>query len=384
MSSRPLHFEPIDILRGFAALSVVVYHIIEHFNWTLFPTSGPLVWFRAGWMGVDLFFVISGLVIGLSAFSGIDRNGPSEFRKQFATRRIARIVPLHYLTLLVFIVLVSPELFFNGFVKNLLAHIFFVHNLTLDWHGAINGSNWSLGTEMQFYALMLLIAPWVKTNRWWIVGAVLVGISWFWRFGVALFVHVSPDLGPFPVFVASTQLPGTLDEFAFGLILARLVRSELFKHLLTSRGRLALFLTTTLLMSACLWLYWHFASSYWGSKLMMVVWRSFLGLSLASVLLFSLTWNISGIARTLLSPLYYLGTISYGIYLWHLPVLMSLKRLPWLSPIDVLYIAIPTTCILASVSWHFFEAPIMSRLTNEAPIKNSIMQLLATRTRNAA
>ena len=40
------HFDSIDILRGFAAISVVVYHVIEHFNWSSFPISGPLLWFR--------------------------------------------------------------------------------------------------------------------------------------------------------------------------------------------------------------------------------------------------------------------------------------------------------------------------------------------------
>ncbi len=48
------HFDSIDILRGFAAISVVVYHIIEHFNWSSFPTNWPWLWFRFGWMGVVL------------------------------------------------------------------------------------------------------------------------------------------------------------------------------------------------------------------------------------------------------------------------------------------------------------------------------------------
>ena len=114
-SAPSAYFENIDVLRGFAALSVVIYHVIEHYKWVAFPNSGPLVWFRVGWMGVDLFFVISGFVIGLSAFVGIDRSGPKNFRIPFLTRRVARIVPLHYLTMLVFVVFISPELLFNNF-----------------------------------------------------------------------------------------------------------------------------------------------------------------------------------------------------------------------------------------------------------------------------
>ena len=76
---KKLYFENIDLLRGFAALSVLVYHVIELSAWKDFPISGPLVWFRLGWMGVDLFFVISGMVIGLSAFKILDKNTHKEF-----------------------------------------------------------------------------------------------------------------------------------------------------------------------------------------------------------------------------------------------------------------------------------------------------------------
>ncbi|MBB2167805.1 acyltransferase [Gluconacetobacter aggeris] len=102
---RPMVFPFIDVLRGFAAISVVVYHVIMHFNWVGFPISGPLVWFRTGWMGVDLFFVISGFVISLSAFSTLDKTTDRrKFLAHFARHRILRIVPLHYATCVVFVV----------------------------------------------------------------------------------------------------------------------------------------------------------------------------------------------------------------------------------------------------------------------------------------
>lgn len=145
---------------------------------------------------------------------------------------MARIVPLHYLTMFVFVVFISPELLFTNFWTNFGSHLLFVHNLNVNLHGAINGSNWSLATEMQFYVLMLLVAPWIRTGRWWAIAAVFIGTAWAWRYGVTLFVQQSSQLGPFPVFVAATQLPGMLDEFVAGLLLARLVRSELGKKLL--------------------------------------------------------------------------------------------------------------------------------------------------------
>lgn len=363
---QPSYFKAVDVLRGFAALSVVVYHVIEHFNWTAFPTSGPLLWFRTGWMGVDLFFVISGFVIGLSAFSEIDRCGPWHFQGSFFARRVARIAPLHYLTMLVFVVFISPELLFNNFWVNLTSHLLFVHNLNLNLHGAINGSNWSLATEMQFYVLMLLIAPWIRIGRCWSIATVCIGVAWTWRYGVTLFVQPSEQLGPFPIFVASTQLPGMLDEFVAGLLLARLVRSEYGIKLLGGgvSVQFALLAIAVIVTSVAISIYWRYAS-FWNYPLMVTMWRSLLALAFALVLLFTISIKVTGVPRKLLSPLFYLGTISYGIYLWHLPVLLSLKRLTWISPSVALALGVGLTCIFASVSWHFFEQPLIKRLKRE-------------------
>jgi peptidoglycan/LPS O-acetylase OafA/YrhL len=48
-------FENVNLLRAFAATAVVVYHVIEHGKWADFPYTGPLLTFRIGWIGVDLF-----------------------------------------------------------------------------------------------------------------------------------------------------------------------------------------------------------------------------------------------------------------------------------------------------------------------------------------
>ena len=65
-SDSKLHFENIDILRGFAAIIVMLYHVVVLGNFITFPHWGPFQIIRNGWMGVILFFVISGFVITLS------------------------------------------------------------------------------------------------------------------------------------------------------------------------------------------------------------------------------------------------------------------------------------------------------------------------------
>jgi peptidoglycan/LPS O-acetylase OafA/YrhL len=374
-------FPAVDLLRGFAAISVVVYHVIEHFKWAQFPISGPLTWFRIGWMGVDIFFVISGFVIGLAAFAGIDRDGPSGFRSGFLARRIARIVPLYYLTILIFVALVAPELLVSrDFAPDLAAHLFFVHNLVYQYHGAINGPNWSLGTEMQFYVLVVVIAPMLLRAPAWTCFLSMVAVAWAWRAGVLLLETHQVQADVFRTFVACTQMPGMLDEFAVGLLLARFVRSSTGRKMLAmSQTGGSAWLTVAIaaaagvLMYATLALFWNFAT-FWDYPAMVVGFRTLLALAFGMFLLGACSIG-NGRFSSFLLPLSYTGKISYGIYLWHLPVLLSLKRVQGLSPVEILLVTLSLTFLLASISWHFFELPLMRRVnsTDYAPSQRSQM-----------
>ncbi|MBI1321614.1 acyltransferase family protein [bacterium] len=358
------HFPMIDVLRGFAAVTVIVYHVIEHLKWAAFPNSGPAVWFRLGWMSVDLFFVISGFVITMSAVRGFSKsNSPRQFRREYLRRRLTRIVPLHYLTCLVYVVFVLPAMLSMqriGF--HLWTHAAFVHN----WHpatqGSINGVNWSLGVEMQFYLIVMLAAGWLARVRPRVLVGTCLGIAWAWRAAAYMMFHGQTAFGANLTWVYTSQVFGMLDFFGWGGALALLIANDTdgsFRRRWIDRWWIPAALAALVAWPA-MRIYWPNAS-YWDRPAMVVFWRSSMGLVWALVIAAACGLGAGRISRWA-APLRYLGTISYGLYLWHLPVIDSLKKtaLPN-APDRFLAVTLLLTGIFAAGSWHFFEKPLMDK-----------------------
>lgn len=360
-----MSFPAIDLLRAFAALIVLAYHVIAIGEWASFPISGPALLVRVGWMGVDLFFVISGFVIGLSALQGVARDGPA-FRTAFARHRIARIVPLYVLTCVAFLAFADRSLLtlpWKPLFVHLGAHAGFIHNLNPSTHGSIDGPNWSVALEMQFYAAMLLAAPWLARSRAIVVLPLLVLVSWAWRALVAWQVGVGVDHAHL-LHVYSSQLPGTVDGFGFGIAMAIGVagaRKTAAAQLLAVRWRnFALWSAAFAVIGCAAWVtFWQHAA-YWDDFVMIAFWRTLLAAAFACLVAAAVTLPA---ARTpVLRPLRYLGEISYGLYLWHVPVLLVLmKSTPWREA-QLLGAVLCATIALAALSWHLLERPVIRRL----------------------
>ncbi|HWS74038.1 MAG TPA: acyltransferase [Quisquiliibacterium sp.] len=358
-----LEFPAVDVLRAIAALLVLVYHVIEIGRWTGFPVTGPLLVVRAGWIGVDLFFVISGFVIGLSALQGHAREGAA-FRAPFARRRLARIVPLYALTALAFLLLVEPSLLsapLRTLATHLGSHALFLHNLHPNTHGSINGPNWSVALEMQFYAAMMFAAPWLARSTPLRVLPALVLLAWAWRAAVAWFVGPGVDHAHL-LHVYSSQLPGTLDAFGFGIVLAMAIAGghrSIAAMLAQSWRNFALWsLAFAVLFAAAMEVYWPRAS-YWDRPAMIVLWRTLLAASFCCLVAAAVA--LPAQRALALRPLRYLGEISYGIYLWHLPVLLTMVAVPGLAGERLMWRVLACTLVLAAFSWHFFERPFVRR-----------------------
>lgn len=350
-----MYFRNIDLLRGFAALSVLVYHVIELLPWPTFP-GYPSVWswFRIGWLGVDLFFVISGFVITLTAIQSY-RSDPTDFAAGYLRRRLGRIVPLHVLTLFFFILFIAPTLLTHpDFFWHLGTHLLFVHNLNIDTHGSINGVNWSVGVEMQFYLLVLLTVRWLSAVSPWRLLALCLLLSWSWRGGV-YWLLAGPEANTSVLFFYATQLPGMLDEFAFGFLLAR----WLLDGGVVRQGWLWA-LAAGLLGWLALSLFWPRAG-FWHLPEMVIFWRSLAGLAFCALVGVAVFVRLPPVVDRLLQPLRYLGQISYGIYLWHLLVISALLKAGLHNPPVFLALTLLFTLLLAAGSWTFFEQPLLRR-----------------------
>ncbi len=346
-------FENVNLLRAFAATAVVVYHVIEYRQWQSFPIDGPLVIYRIGWIGVDLFYVISGFVITWSALA-LWRQDPARFARRYWARRLARIVPLYVLTCALWVALFKPDFFdqsVRGWLWQIVSHLTFTHTFSGRTFGSIDGVNWTLAIEMQFYCAVALLVPWLARTPGWRIWLGCIAIAWAWR--AAMYFILGPAVQS-RLFFGVMQLPGVLDEFGAGIFLACILdRGTGPQPIAGAIWTAAAIVTGTLCMS----LYWSH-SSYWDLPAMVIFWRTlagafFLCVVAAAVRLpsFAESWP--------LQPIRYLGVVSYGIYLWHLFAIRYVQSVPEMTPAQALAVGLGLTLALAMLSWHAFERPIL-------------------------
>lgn len=367
-SERVRVFPHVDLLRALAALLVVVYHLDALGSLAL---RGDVFWtlpFRYGWVGVDLFLVISGFVIMLSAAKAYER-APQDFKWPFMQRRLRRLLPLYVLTCLIFLFLVRPEVLLrplNQLLPVLFSHALFLQNLSHHTHGVINGVTWSLALEMQFYlALVFTVGFWLRLGAVRAV-VVLVGLAWAWRYGTTFF-WVPGVAVPHLQVVYTSQLPGTLDAFGMGMALALCVHQAkgalpawLRPHALNS---LAWCVVAGVLLSAAAALLLR--QTYWSHTGMVVFWRTLLAMGFAAALAAALTCPL--LSGGWMRPFHYFGEISYGIYLWHFLVLLSLIQMTPMRGTSLLWAVLLGTLVLAASSWHLMEKHWVARRSGSAP-----------------
>lgn len=303
----------LDVLRAVAAMLVVFYHLFE-----LGPPAmkALLLWppNPYGWIGVDLFFVLSGFFIGRLVLE------PARFRPgAFVVRRALRILPAYYFSMLAIVLFLRPEMVFsaNGW-WHLLTHAALFHNLLPDHHGSINGVYWTLGVEWQFYLLMLLAAPLLRRPRA-LMPVLLLALLACWAYRTAIYLHGSDNL--MLRFQHGTQLPGMLDLFVAGILCAWL--SLRHPAALRRWGPVLLAVGVVITVPTLRYLQSHIGD-YWTHGFSIIGTRSLMAVCFGMLILGMLhppRWLIVPLDRLGVTRL---GQYSYSVYLFHLPLLLAM------------------------------------------------------------
>jgi peptidoglycan/LPS O-acetylase OafA/YrhL len=361
----------LDGLRALAFLGVFAYH-------TQF--------LRFGWVGVDLFFVLSGFLITDILLRMKDSIQGKEFFLKFYGRRALRILPLYYFYLLALtlIVLLIPNLnlgpliknFSDEFQRNIWYGVFYVYDFfSATSSYAKNWSFthlWSLSVEEQFYLVWPLLIFLVPKKHFKKLCLIAIGLGPILRLIITTIYrsHFSPILLDDPQ-QATYVLPfSQIDAFALGAYISRFEISRPRGQLLAmviltpALGMLADQLTTGQYVLATLGYKLPLAGAYkevWGYSLLNYLFAVLLFCVVRTKLF---TSDLSG------SVLRYLGKISYGLYVYHyftLAVVTGLFKkfgLPYtLGSSEVFWTALLATIAVASLSYYLLEKPILGLKT---------------------
>ncbi len=336
------HIPALDGLRGVAALIVMLYHFF----------TNRVPW---GWMGVDLFFVLSGFLI-----TGIllrTKDSPGYYRNYFA-RRSLRIFPLYFLFLVIFFLIfpligVSDGIGDYPYLEGIQSwYWLYAQNWLVFFDPVYPGHEmithfWSLAIEEQFYVFWPL-AIYLLPNRRilsFCIGLIALSIS------VRLIMFYGFDMSYLKVYVFTFS---RLDALAVGSALAVMVRNSDHKEWLNRRTPSILIASTIgILVTFVLFKSMDFeAFTTYGYTVLAIFFGSLLVMALSS--------DPRSLVRRILEtkPLTMFGKYSYGIYVYHIPVLRLGSRAlsPYIESRAVtLIICFIMSLVVAYASYHLIE-----------------------------
>ena len=345
----------IDGLRAFAIIPVLLFHA----GFSLFG---------GGYIGVDIFFVISGYLITSIIISDIEQNRFSIFN--FYERRIRRILPALYIVMLftfgwAFLFWAPYDL--KNVAQSITATTFFANNILLilevsDYFGALNDieylnpllHTWSLAVEEQFYLIYpIILIIIVRFRKFTILFISLAIISSF------IYAELKYQFEPRQVFYASHTRAWELLTGAISAVIYRnwgeIIHSKFptFSNTVSSFG-LFLIVASVLLINEGNLKEFHY--------LVFPVLGTFL------VILFTKNNIVYKILSNKIAV--YIGLISYSLYLWHQPiftifaykVVVPAGSNPNLANLEII-IALTIIFIISIISYRFIEQPFRNKNT---------------------
>jgi peptidoglycan/LPS O-acetylase OafA/YrhL len=350
----------LDGVRGLAILLVLAH------NLNPFDDGGPLLERGVelacdfGWVGVQLFFVLSGYLI-----SGIllDSRGAPGYYRRFFARRVLRIFPLYY-GLLVLLLLVLPGLGLAP--ERLLAdheNRIWLWTYLINWAQPLGAGVaafphfWSLAVEEQFYLVWPFVVSRTTPRRLVAVAIALAAVGFGSRLGLRL--AGAGKEGPYMFTICR------IDALGLGALVAALLRIPAYRErILHWRGRIA-FGASTLFVAGMFATHRYVRTTFLGQT----VGYTILAITFAAVVLLAVLdherghGTVGGALNH--SVLRSFGTYSYAIYLFHQPLNQMVGE-PWLHSLlprgaglggGAAYMAAATAAsyALALVSYHGYE-----------------------------
>lgn len=377
LASSSKRIPELDGLRGCAILLVMVCHYIanaDHRPLGLF-IHRALSGLTAGWSGVDLFFVLSGFLIGGILLES--RSSP-RFFQTFYLRRVHRILPIYYLWILLYVAFVSAIVLLvhtpidvarEGTPVSMrdLTHVprylLFLQNVIysttrLQWIWF--AVTWSLAVEEQFY---LIAPPLIRFLSQRALVATLVATVFLAPvLRVVFFLYVRQ-----PEYFSQFSMPCRADALSLGILAALAWRWDPFKHFINEHpqvlGRALLCLGL-----GVIGVYWWLVHP--ANLITITIGYTVMAFFYTALLLSVLSGKLPVLTRLFRARwLQALGGISYCVYIVHDAINQLAHRIllraepqiyNW-KGVGTTFLALLLTLSIASVSWKFLEKPLIRR-----------------------
>lgn len=351
----------LDNLRALAIALVFMYHYMVFVSGE--PTFG---WASSvGWVGVDLFFVLSGYLIGNQLFSGFVARRELSLSRFYA-RRALRTWPVFWLVLAVYFIF--PEAMGGKPPPPLWKFLTFTQNFQLQ-PGTAFSHAWSLCIEEQFYLvlpLVVLLALKVGSHRiqaWLLLlGLLAVGIGSRWVLWNAYGLESTGQINSYYPNVYYATL-GRFDEFLPGIAVA-LVKNyrPLVWQRLMARGAALFWVGMAATLAVLYGVLKHYYVDDYGYPFFMSVFGYSLVAIAFSLLVASALSPHSPLQRVRMPGGYSLALWSYSIYLTHKPIAYMLKGVlaPYALPQSALVLVIAAASVaVGAVLYRLVELPFM-------------------------
>ncbi len=342
----------IGLLRAFAVLAVLFYHF-------------KVPYFQGGYLGVDVFFVISGYLMSNIIFKGINNQSFNYF--EFVKKRAVRIIPA-LLVVSLFILIVTPILFFGQQVQTnaeyVLSSITFVSNfhywLNQNYFDAgaqynIFIHSWSLSVEWQFYLLFplfILILRSLTGNREKVFRTLYIFVT---VFSFVLCLYASLHYATFNFYMIPTR---AWEMLMGGIVI--FVSNPLQRFI----GKYSNLVVALSLCSLVLMLVTFDESIPWPSAYTVLP-------TLAAFLILAIHPQQAWMQNKLIQ---FIGNISYSLYLWHWPLFVIVNSYQ-LTSTYYLFLAFLLSFLFAMISYYYIEKN--ERIANLKGLTIGFITLLA-------